>query len=618
MGQNMVGWLRIDTSDFADSDFTLKFFEVLDPDGNFYNANLRAAKQELVYRSDGNARVWEPEFTFYGFRYVLVEGLEKVEADWFTGCVAYSDMEQTGEIKTSKELVNRLFLNALWSQKGNFVDVPTDCPQRDERLGWTGDAQIFCGAANFNMDVTAFFAKYMYDVYQEQQKSGCVVPFFVPSFGNNGDFSSAVWGDAATIIPWTCYLHSGDTYVLERQYPGMKAWVEYIRKQDRGSRLWNTGFHLGDWLALDNIKTEMRTGLTPTDMVASAYYLYSVTLLAKAAKVLRKHEEQQEYEHLADEIKQAMQNEYVTPTGRIASDTQTANVIALYMGFAIDQSRAAAMLHEKLMNNDGHLNTGFVGTAYLCRVLSDHGYNDTAYRLFLNRDYPGWLYAVERGATTIWERWNSILPDGSLGDAEMNSFNHYSYGAIMEWVYRNVGGLQPMDDGAGFRRVRLAPQPNNRLEWISVTYDSACGTYRSEWRIEKEQLRFIFEIPFGATALLTLPDAPVSITLNGQARAYSDGMKLRCGRYEISYRPTIEYYTEFGLCSNAKEVFQNPKLMAILNEYIPAFSQIPQHAFVFPFEGDVLSFLTQVGIVLTSDVQRDITDKMASIRTWDI
>lgn len=619
LGQNMPGWLQIDTSTFKDKDFKIQYCEVLDADGNFYNDNLRTAKAEFVYKTDGKARIVEPKFTYYGFRYAKIEGLETVPTDSFKARVVYSDLNQTGVINTSNPLVNRLFLNALWGQKDNFVDVPTDCPQRDERLGWTGDAQVFCGTANYNMNSTAFFTKYMYDIWQEQQRADGIVPFFVPSFGNSGGYGSAAWGDAATIIPWTCYLHSGDKTLLEKQYPSMKAWVEHIRSQDTGTRLWDTGFHLGDWLALDNVETTPPIGLTPPHMVASAYYLYSVTLLAKASKALGKITEQAEYEQLASEIKNALQKEYLTETGRVASDTQTANIITLYMDFATNPERVATMLNDKILGiRGGHLNTGFVGTAYICRVLSDHGFNEAAYKLLLNKGYPSWLHAVEKGATTIWERWDSIGADGRLGSVEMNSFNHYAYGSVMEWMYRNVAGLKPLEEGAGFKKVQLAPQPSDKLEWVNMSYDSPSGLYRSEWRINKDSLNFVFEIPFGGEAELTLPDAPDEVVINGEIKDYFATMRLEAGTYEISYQPTRTYYNTYTVNDDVNLIKNNPRLMEIITKHVPAISALPEHALFLPHEGDFESLLAKFGIHLEAEVKIALDAELAEIRTWDL
>lgn len=624
MGQNMVGWLRVDTAKFKDKNFTVRFFEVLTPEGNVYLDNIRSAKATFSYTSDGQARVTEPEFTFYGFRYAWIDGIGEPPQDAFTGCVAYSDMDLTGNLETSNPLVNRLFLNALWGQKGNFVDVPTDCPQRDERLGWTGDAQVFCGTANFNMDTSAFFAKYMYDMYEEQKEHGGGTPHFVPSFqdGAHGSpmfkGSSAAWADAATIIPWTNYLHSGDKTLLARQYPGMKAWIEYIRKQDTGSFLWDTGFHFGDWLALDTARPERPMGTTPNEMVASAYYLYSAELTAKAAQALGNLDDANEYTSLAAKIRAAMQSEFVSPNGRVTSDTQTAEVIALFVNFATDKAKTAAMLHKKIADNDGHLNTGFVGTAYLNRVLSDNGFNATAYQLLLNKNYPGWLYEVEKGATTIWERWNSIKPDGSLGDVSMNSFNHYAYGAVMEWMYRNCAGLQPLAEGAGFKKIRLAPQPSPQMEWLKASYHSPAGLYRSEWRISERGLQFDFSIPFGAKAMLHLPDAPAEMVINGTKTRYEDGMELSSGVFKIEYAPTAPYYTVYGLDSAAAEVLDNAALSAWLRENVPGFAELPFYLLMGSPAGTIQQLLEGFGLPLNDAIKQKISKEWSKIRSWSV
>ena len=620
MEQNMVGWLLIDTAGFPDKDLRICFFEITDKDGNVYTENLRSAKQEFIYKTDGKARVIEPEFTYYGFRYAQIEGLDEIDLEAFTGCVVYSDISQTGSIVTSNFRVNRLFQNALWGQKGNFVDVPTDCPQRDERLGWTGDAQVFCATACYNMDSFAFFNKYMYDMLMEQRPRGGGVPNYVPSF--EGRFtnspSSSAWGDAAVIIPWTTYVFSGDIFMLSRQYESMKSWVDYIGRQVSTDNLWENGFHFGDWLAMDTARPEKPFGATPNAMVASAYYLYSVELTSKAAKALGYLDDEKKYTDLAAKIKKAMIYEFVTPSGRLASDSQTANVIALYMGFANDREKTARMLNEKIEKNDGYLNTGFVGTAYLCRVLSENGFNDTAYRLLMNRGCPSWLYQVDMGATTIWERWNSLKPDGSPGDMGMNSYNHYSYGAVVEWIYRNAAGIAPMEECPGFRKIRLAPQPNPRLEWLSASYDSPCGTYRSKWQISEEDLKFSFEIPFGGEAELHLPDAPNEIDINCRGEKYTPGMILKKGLYEVSYKPTKKYYMVFGLDSPAKEVLQSRLLRAWLEKNLDAYNKIPKYIFNKPAIGSIGKFLEDNCASPNENTAKKLVTDWAAIRSWDI
>ncbi|MNC20382.1 Bacterial alpha-L-rhamnosidase [compost metagenome] len=465
-------------------------------------------------------------------------------------------MRQTGFIETSSPLVNRLFRNALWGQKGNFLDVPTDCPQRDERMGWTGDAQMFSGTACFNMDTDAFFHKFLYDLAKEQASMGGMVPNVVPSFGmsqsgENGFLSggSSAWSEAATVIPWNLYLHYGDQAILQQQLDSMKGYVDFIRRQDDGSRLWNTGFHFGDWLALDGQGEFAVYGGTPTDLIATAYYAYSSDLVAKAAKTLGLEETAEEYRQLSLEVKQAFTEEFLSPRGRMAADTQTSYILALFMDLVPEafRPRIIASLQQNLEKNKNYLKTGFVGTPYFCRVLSENGCNDLAYKLLLNEEFPSWLYAVKLGATTIWERWNSLLPDGKFGELGMNSLNHYTYGSIAEWMYRNMCGINPLEEAPGFRKIRLAPQPNRQLDYAKAVLDTAAGRYESGWSYEDNRLRYQFRIPFHAQAGLVLPDttAAADITVNGTALADSgleykeiDGkvnIQLPTGRYEITH-----------------------------------------------------------------------------------
>lgn len=550
MGQNMTGWLRFRTSAPAGTVIHLQFGEVLQ-DGNFFRDNLRTARAEYTYIADGTETVVEPYFTFYGFRYVKLDGwVGKPSLDDFAGCVLYSRMDITGEIETSNAKVNQLFKNALWGQKGNFLDIPTDCPQRDERLGWTGDTQIFSGTACFNMDSGAFFSKYMYDLAKEQSKLGGMVPHIVP-MANLDRGGSSAWGDVATIVPWNVYEFYGDRGILEQQFESMCAWVDYIRRVDDssgGRRLWTEGFHFGDWLALDGDDPASRKGGTPEDFIASAFYCYSARLVARAAAVLGKREHVEAYGCLSDEIKTAIQKEYFTPDGRLVIATQTAYVLALFMDLAPDAHReqVKADLIAKLNEDDAHLRTGFVGTPYLCRVLSNSGANDLAYRLLLNEDYPSWLYAVNLGATTIWERWNSLNPDGSISSTGMNSLNHYAYGSIVEWMYRDMCGLNPSsgEDGiTGFRNAHIAPKPDKSLQWARARYHSAAGLYESGWSMDDTgHLILDLVIPFNASASVVLSGAQrgeVSINCHplheGEQTGDSVTLRLGAGCYRIEY-----------------------------------------------------------------------------------
>jgi alpha-L-rhamnosidase len=592
MGQNMVGWVQFNTKASKGTEIVLQYAELLQ-EGNFYQDNLRTAKAEHRYISNGEETTVRPHFTFYGFRYVKVSGWNgEVNKDDFTGCVLYSDMDQTGSIETSNPLVNRLFLNALWGQKGNFLDVPTDCPQRDERMGWTGDAQVFSGTASFNMDTYAFFSKYGYDLAQEQATLGGMVPMVVPMTTVKGGGSSA-WGEAATVIPWTAYLHYGDKAILEQQFDSMKGWVDFVKRADEasgGKRLWTTGFHFGDWLALDGDDPSSPMGGTDTAFISSAYYCYSSMLVAKAARVIGREEIAQEYEALSNEVRTAIQAEYFTSTGRLALNTQTAFIVALFMDLVPEEhrNRLANDLRERLKKDKNHLKTGFVGTPYLCRVLSENGNNDLAYTLLLNKDYPSWLYAVTMGATTIWERWNSVLPDGKISGTDMNSLNHYAYGSIAEWMYRNVAGINPIEEHPGFRKVRLAPQPDYRLKYAKASLDSAAGLYESQWELKEDgQLSFKFVIPFNATATVELPDAKLeNVLVNGKPlkdveiiasqHGESVHVEVNSGTWEFFYTPEVDYIKYCSTQMALSELLDNEEVRNVLKETVPQVATLPQ------------------------------------------
>lgn len=541
-GQNFAGWVRFTTDAPEGTELLIQFGEALDKDGNFYRENMRTALAEIRYIAAGGEAEYAPTFTFFGFRYARVAGWPgDIPLRAFAGEVIHSDIRQTGAFTCSDERVNRLFLNAMWGQRSNFVDVPTDCPQRDERMGWTGDAQVFCATACMNMESDAFYRKYLFDLALEQRKAGHV-PVVVPNIlyaTGYWKLPTTGWGDAATIIPWTLYQYYGDKAVLEAQYDSMKAWVEYMRACDTGGTDRYGGFHLGDWLAQDTKDPDSPYGLTPTDLIATAYYAYSTDLLAKAARVLAKDEDAQTYGLLAERIRAAFRREFISPNGRVVSETQTAQVIALAMDLALPEQRPVIVAHlaERLRVDKVKLTTGFLGTPYLCPVLSDNGLNAYAYALLLQTACPGWLFAVERGATTIWERWNSIKEDGSFGPVSMNSLNHYAYGAIAEWMYRYVAGINPVDSAPGFKHIRLAPMPNDMLSFAEASIDTQYGTVQSRWELNNGRLHLRFEIPFNATATIILPDAEnADIVENGQiihGRAFERG----AGVWTYSYIP---------------------------------------------------------------------------------
>ena len=544
-GQVITGWVEADVLLPAGAEMALDYGELLQHD-NFYNENLRSARAHFGFTSDGKPAHVRPHFTFYGFRFVRVTGIEAVNPDDFTAYVIHSDLERTGFLETSNAKVNRLIQNAWWGQRGNFVDVPTDCPQRDERLGWTGDAEVFAPTASFNMDTAAFYRKYLYDMALEQATLGGAVPFVVPDvlgqihrhFGEeNHDYGSCAWADAAVMIPWTLYRFYGDKSMLAEQFPQMMAWVDWVETQDEthfgGPRLWLRGFHFADWLALDNPVAGSCFGGTDCYYVASAYYYYSTYLTARAAEALGDQANAEKYDRRAEEIRAAFRKEFFTATGRIAEPTQTAMLLALSMNLAPDEARPRLVrdLRKKLEARNMHLDTGFVGTYHLMRTLSSVGLGACAYTLLLNEDYPSWLYEVNMGATTVWERWNSVLPDGLVSDTGMNSMNHYSYGAVVEWMYRCMCGLNAIEPG--FASARIAPMSDDRFDWVRAEYASASGTYRSGWQRENGVLTYTVEVPFGATAVFVPESADARLEINGKPAAKSGEVTLTPGVWTI-------------------------------------------------------------------------------------
>ena len=549
--QEMTGWVEFDCCLPAGTKLQLQFGELLQH-GNFYNENLRSAEAQYTYISDGTRAHIRPRFTFYGFRFMKITGAAAGALENLTACVIYSDMDSTGDIVTSNEKVNRLIANVQWGQRGNFLDVPTDCPQRDERLGWTGDAQIFCGTANFNMDTVAFYGKYLYDMLLEQKQLRGAAPHFVPDirmaeFRRKGEEytlqGACAWSDAATIIPWNNYLYFGDKAQLARESENMKLWTDYIKARDEevcgGRRLWACDFHYGDWLAMDNPDKESRFGATDDFYLASGYYYWAATLTAKAAAVLGKEDDAAYYAGLAEEVLTAIRAEYFTPTGRLACPTQTAHAMALFMGLVPGEYKARTIdeLGRLIKKRNDHLDTGFIGTYQLCSALSENGLVEKMYTLLLNEDLPSWLYEVNMGATTIWERWNSVLPNGLVSDTGMNSMNHYSYGAVMEWMYRYMCGILPKEEAPGFKKVMIRPMPDARFDHACARYASAAGKYVSGWKKTETGMEYKVTVPFDAEAEFVLVNGGGSVTLNGEpcaVLAETGRITLCAGSYTIA------------------------------------------------------------------------------------
>lgn len=563
-GQEVTGWVEFDCQREKGREITLQYGEILQ-NGNFYRDNLRTAKAEFTVICNGEKIHIRPHFTFYGFRYVKVIGIniqgDELSKYDFTACIIYSHMEKTGKITTSNEKVNRLIENTIWGQKGNFVDVPTDCPQRDERLGWTGDAQVFCATASYHMDTRAFYRKYMTDMKYAQLEKNGAVPYVVPDvltavrerLGGEtvklwqdiwNEAGSCGWGDSATVIPWSLYLFYGDKNFLGDYYDNMKLWTDFIIDMDekhcQGNRLWTVGFHFADWLALDNPDKNSCFGMTDKYFVASVYYMYSAFLTGMAAKTLGKYQDQEYYCNISNQVKEAIQKKYFTDTGDLLCDTQTGYVLAIYFDLAPEKykDKMGQGLKKKLMENNMHLNTGFVGTAYLCKALTKAGLKREAYTLLLNEDYPSWLYEVNMGATTVWERWNSVLPDGRIGDTGMNSLNHYAYGAIAEWIYETVCGISPDPLGAGFKKIIFAPKPDERIGQVQCEYKSASGLYYSQIKYDGNIIRANINIPFDCSGDIIPPEGfyitKIKDNILAQERNISlDKIILDKGSYEI-------------------------------------------------------------------------------------
>ncbi len=514
-------------------------------DGNFYNANLRSAKSEYYYVSDGTEKTIVPHFTFFGYRYVKVEGVTNLKKEDFKGLALYSDLEFTGQMETGHTLVNRFIQNVQWGQKSNFVDVPTDCPQRDERMGWTGDAQVFSATATYLSDTYAFYAKYLYDMAKEQSALDGKVPDVVPSCGVES--TACVWGDAACIIPWNLYLFYGDKSILEDQFESMKSWVDYIRRVDgEAPHNWRYAFHYGDWLALDHPAggAEQVMGDTDEEFIANLYYAVSAGLVANAAHVLGKETEETEYRALSDEQFAVVKNEYYSATGRCCIKTQTALILTLKYHLSENVELTRKQLKKLFERSNGKLRTGFVGTPLLNNVLTENGFEELAYELLLNEDYPGWLHEVKLGATTVWERWNSLLDDGTISGISMNSMNHYAYGSVLEWMFRHVAGINTVDEAPGLRRVAFVPLLNRTLRKVSASYDSPAGLYKSSWEMtDSSHVTLSVTVPFGCSATLQLPLAKPETYEDQENPMFSyvkDGIcYLNAGTYTVRYETAV-------------------------------------------------------------------------------
>ncbi|MDP4152859.1 MAG: family 78 glycoside hydrolase catalytic domain [Bacillota bacterium] len=491
-GQNLTGYVAFTVNAKAGERVVISCAETLDADGNFYNANYRSAKSKIEYTCKDGVQFHKPSLTFFGFRYIR---LDEVPSGWnaddFTAIALYSDMKRTGHLICSDSRLNRLFDNIVWGQKSNFLDVPTDCPQRDERLGWTGDAQVFCRTATYNFDAKKFFEKWLADLAADQGEDG-YVPHVVPDCLPKRE-SSAAWGDAAVICPWQVYLTYGDTEILKNQFESMKLRIKYIGGHTSDKYLWTGAKHFGDWLGLDSPEGSYK-GSTRADFIASAYYAYTTSLVVKAGKALGA--DVSEYEALYENILKAFRKAFST------YKTQTEHVLALYFDLAEDKKPVADSLAKMIRENGNKLKTGFVGTPYLLHALSDNGHADVAYSLLLQDEFPSWLYSVKKGATTIWEHWDGVKEDGSFWSTDMNSFNHYAYGSVGDWVYGVAAGIRTVEEHPGFERVLIKPIPDERLSWLCAELETKYGTIRSKWTYVDGRARYEIDTPSPATIVI--------------------------------------------------------------------------------------------------------------------
>lgn len=547
LGQNMVGVVRLRVSAPAGTRITLRHAEMLNPDGTLYTNNLRGALSVDHYVCHGGGtETWQPRFTFHGFRYVELTGVTAHPSkDAVTGIVIGSDTPRTGEFACSDPRINQLQSNIQWGQRGNYISVPTDCPQRDERLGWMGDAEVFIRTATYNADVAAFFTKWLVDVDDGQSPAGSFSDVS-PNTGGNGGVPA--WGDAGVICPWTIYEVYGDKRILEQHLPAMTRWIEYLRLRSDGLiRDRDRGNDYGDWLSIG--------ANTPKDLIGTAFFAYSTHLVAKSCRVLGHQADADTYDQLFTDIKTAFNKRYVKADGRIESDTQCAYAMALKFGLLPNDLRykAAQYLVQNIKSKGGHLSTGFVGVSYLLPVLTQADKSDTAYELLLQDTFPSWLFSVKLGATTIWERWDGWTPDKHFQDPGMNSFNHYSLGSCGEYLFGDIGGIRPAS--AGFKTILIDPVMRDGLTWADTSFDSVHGRIATVWKRNGKKVSLKVVIPANTTATVCVPAGGLAtITESGNPVEKARGVKFlnqegdKC-LFEIG-SGTYDFASEMGLHQN--------------------------------------------------------------------
>ena len=525
LGQNIAGWVRLKVSGSAGTRIQLRYGEDLTPEGTLYAGNLRKARVIDHYILSGNGvEVWEPHFTVHGFRYVEVDGIESVSLETITGCIIHTDLEHTGTFESSNSLLNQIWKNIFWGQRGNFVSIPTDCPQRDERLGWSGDVVAFGATACYNMDSAAFFGRWLTSLVDGQSPNGAF-PDVAPRLVMDRDGAPA-WGDAGVITPWVLYQFYGDKSVIERNYSAMQKWMQYIHDGNpaylRTERL---NFNYGDWLSYN--------APTPDGVLATAFWAWDAKLMAQMARIIGRKDDALAYDALYERVKQSFIEAYVSPDGKVEGETQTAYALALYVDLLPEGLHAAAAQHlvADIEARDGHLSTGFVGTPLLLPVLTQAGYLDVAYRVLLQETIPSWGYMVKLGATTIWERWDSLSAPHVVFDPEtptfvhwffgaipgMNSFNHYGLGAVGEWFYHTIVGIKPDPERPAFEHFTVHPRPSDHLSAAQAEYKSIRGAIRSSWCVSDSEFQLHVTVPANTSATVHVPTADAaSVRESGQ------------------------------------------------------------------------------------------------------
>ncbi len=563
-GQNFAGFVKFKTNLPKGTKIRLEFCEILQK-GNFYNENYRSALGGLTYISDGKEDIVMPHFTYFAGRYVRITGWEgNLAPEDFIGCVIYSDLDEVGYIHTSNEKINKLFRNCMWSQKSNFIDIPTNCPQRDERLGYSGNIALFARTACYNMNCLEFLSKYLHDLRAEQVKIDGAIPTYIPVVSK--PIISGLWGDAATIIPTTLYEMYGDLNIIQSNYELMKDWVDYVDKKDSEREkkhfLHDFGFQYGDYVALDSYSFDNNKGATDEYFISSVYYYISINLLANAASYLGKILDMYKYKQLAEDVKDAIMDEYFSKTGRITVDTQTAYILALKAGLYVDKEKLVEGLKLRLKRDCYKINVGYAAVPFLLNVLADNGLDDVAYKFLFSENYPGWIDEVDQGATTIWETWYSLDAHGNIRPNELNSLNHYVFGSVVEFMYSYMAGIKPSEPG--FSRIEIRPFINHRLSSFHCKYTSIKGDIVSDWEIrENGELYFHFEIPEGTKADIFMPQ----FEINGVE--VKDGLCVKGGAYDYVYTPKVSFQHKFSSTSTIAEFLNDAAARVVIEKNCP-------------------------------------------------